>query len=120
MPENEPVGEIEEGVDADHLAARIHQRSAGVAGVDGGIGLDEFARLIAIRFRVGPVQRADDAARHAELESIGIAEGQHHLARVQIPGVAPRNAGQIVPVDLDDGKIRQRVGADQLRRDRYR
>ena len=30
----------DEGVDPDHLAVRVHQRAAAVAGVDGGVGLD--------------------------------------------------------------------------------
>ena len=29
------------GVDADQLAAAVDQRAAGVAGIDGGVGLDE-------------------------------------------------------------------------------
>ena len=30
------------GVDADELAARVHQRAAGIAAVDRGVGLDEI------------------------------------------------------------------------------
>jgi hypothetical protein len=37
----------EEGVDADQFAARVDQRAAGVAGVDGRVGLDELAGLAA-------------------------------------------------------------------------
>ena len=29
------------GIDADHLAAEVEQRTAGVARIDGGVGLDE-------------------------------------------------------------------------------
>ena len=42
----------DEGVDADQLAVRVHQRAAGVAGIDGGVGLDEvagLARVIGVR-----------------------------------------------------------------------
>jgi len=45
-------------VDADHLAVEIEQRPAGVAGIDGGVGLDE--RHVVIAGQVA-AQRADDA-----------------------------------------------------------
>ena len=35
------------GVHADHLAGAGHQRTAGVAGVDGRIGLNESLELVA-------------------------------------------------------------------------
>ncbi len=48
----------DEGVDADQFAMRIHQRSAGVAGVDGGVGLDEVAGLAAVFVSRGWAGRA--------------------------------------------------------------
>ncbi len=106
----------DERVDADQFAVRVDQRSAGVAGVDGGVGLDEvarFARVVAVR--VGPVERADDAARDRELEvAEGAAEGEHGLAGMQLRRVAPGDAGQVVRVDLDDGEVVELVDADQL------
>ena len=45
-------------VDADHFAARVEQRAAGVAVVDGRVGLDE---VVERRFADVAVQRADDA-----------------------------------------------------------
>ena len=33
------------GVDADQLAVRVDQRAAGIAEIDGGIGLDEILEI---------------------------------------------------------------------------
>src|SRR5208282_3954360 len=75
----------EEGVDPDQLAAGIYQRSAGVAGVDRSIGLDELAGLAAIAgIGIRTIQRADDAAGYGELESVGIAERQHSLSGMKL------------------------------------
>ena len=50
------------GVDADELAARVDQRAAGVARVDGGVGLDEVLVGREPPFEAAP-GRADDAER---------------------------------------------------------
>ena len=54
----------EKGVDTNQLTMRIHQRATGVSRVDRRVGLNKSARLArVIPKRVGPVDRADDAAR---------------------------------------------------------
>ncbi len=40
------------GVDADQFAAIVHQRAAGIAGVDGGVGLDEV--FVLLDSEIGP------------------------------------------------------------------
>ena len=35
---------------------------------------------------------------------------------MQLRGISQGHAGQVASVDLDDGKIRERIGADELRR----
>ena len=109
----------DEGVDADQLAMRIDQRSAGVAGVDGGVGLDEVAGLARIvGIRIGAIEGADDAARDRELEvAEGAAEGEHGLAGMEPGGVAPGDAGQVFRVDLDDREIVELVDADEFGRE---
>ncbi len=42
---------VDRGVDADDLARAVHERAAGVAGVDGRIGLDQVVQLLAARLR---------------------------------------------------------------------
>ncbi len=66
---------------------------------------------------IGTVQRADDAARHGEAKSQRIAECEYGLAGMQLRGISQRHAGQVGSVDLDDGKIGERIGTDQLRRE---
>ena len=106
----------DEGVDSHHLAVRVDQRAAGVAGIDGRVSLDKVAGLARIvTVRIGPVEAADNAARDGEGEvAEGIAEGQHRLAGVQLGGVAPGNAGQVVRIDFDDRDVVEFVHSDQL------
>ena len=56
------------GVDADHLPEPVQERTAGVAVVDRGVGLDRVVDREVVRRRHLPVERADDAARHGSLE----------------------------------------------------
>ena len=37
------------GVNADHLATRVQQRAAGIAGIDGRVGLDGVINVSALR-----------------------------------------------------------------------
>src|SRR5438270_5915032 len=74
----------QERVDANHFTMRIHQRSPGIAGIDGCVGLDEFARFASIiTVRVRTVQRAHNAASYGETEIKRVAKGQNGLSRLQ-------------------------------------
>ena len=96
---------------------RIHQRAAGVAGIDGRVGLDVAARLARIiRIGIGPVDGADDAAGDRELEvAEGAAKGKHGLAGFQLGRVSPDDGGKVGCVHLEHGKIGELVDADDLR-----
>jgi len=79
MPAKDPEEEIR-NVLMPISSPRVHQSSAGISGIDGSIGLDELARLAPVAgVRIGTVERADDAARHREAVSVGIAEREHRL-----------------------------------------
>src|SRR5215470_2905820 len=55
----------QERVNADHFAARIHQRAAGVARVNGRIGLNELPWLAGVvLIGVRAIQRTHDSASH--------------------------------------------------------
>ena len=57
---------------------RVEQRAAGVARIDGGVGLDE----VVVRALVDvPPERADDAGGHRVLEAEGVADRDHPLRR---------------------------------------
>ncbi len=76
------------------VAVHIHQRAARVAGVDGGVGLDEV--LKGVDAQLAAAQRADDAAGHRLAHAKGVANGQHLVAHGQGVGVAQRDHGQLV------------------------
>ena len=69
------------GVDADEPALDIHQRAAGVAGVDGRVGLDEV--LIVLDAEVAAARGADDARGDGLADAEGIADGEHDVAHLR-------------------------------------
>ena len=89
------------------------QRPAGVAGIDGRIGLDSFVDVRAFRAADGP-QRADDAARHRSRQSKGIADGEGLLADLQVLGIAQYRGNDAGRVDLNDRQIMAAVASDHL------
>ncbi len=76
----------DEGGDADDFAARVEQRAAGVAGIDGGVGLDGVFDRGAGRAADG-ADGADDAAGHGAGEAEGIADGVDLLADDEVAGI---------------------------------
>ncbi len=76
---------IDRGVDADQPAVEVDQRAAGIAGIDGGVGLDE--ELIIADADLGARQRRDDAVRHGLADAERIADRQHHVADLQVVGI---------------------------------
>ena len=62
------------------LAVGGHQRAAGIAGIDGGVGLDE--ELIVAGADLGARQRRDDAHGHGLADAEGIADRQHQVAHL--------------------------------------
>ena len=77
-------GRVDRGVDADHLARRVEQRAAGIAGVDRGIGLDEVVEGAGADL---PPAGRDDARGDGAAEAEGIARRQH-------PGPDPGGGGR--------------------------
>src|SRR5690349_14479431 len=66
------------GVDADQLALEVHQRAAGVARVDRGVGLDE---VLVAAAEAGAAGGADDAGGHGLAEAERVADRDHEVAR---------------------------------------
>ena len=69
------------GVDADEPPAEIDQRAARIAGIDGGVGLDE--ELVVGDADLGARHRRDDAVGDGLADREGIADGEHHVADLQ-------------------------------------
>ena len=74
------------GVDADEMAVHIDERTAGIAGIDGGVGLNEELVVGDADLRAG--ERRDNAARHRLPHAERIADGEHEVADFEAVGVA--------------------------------
>ncbi len=97
------------GVDADQVARAVYQRAARVAGVDGGIGLNEvFERVDA---EVSALQRADDPHRHGLADAEGVADRQHHVADVHMVQGAEGDRRQVRELDLEHREVAVGIGA---------
>ena len=64
----------------------IDERAAGIAGIDGGIGLDE--ELVVGDADLGTRHRRDDAVGHGLADAERIADGEHEVADLQRVGIA--------------------------------
>ena len=97
-------------VNADHFAVDVQQRTAGVAGIDAGIRLDQIVVLLRSTDLDFAMQGTDDPSRHGVLVAKGIPQGDDRLAGHQIAGDATGHHRQgIVGVDLDDRQIHHGV-----------
>ena len=100
------------GVDAHQLAAQVDQRAARVAGVDGGIGLDEV--LVAHAGHVAAAHRRDDARGHGLAEAERIAKRHHEVADLERAAVGQRHRREVLGGDAHERDVGFRVGADEL------
>src|SRR5690606_6796496 len=117
-------------VDADDLPACVDERTAGVAGVVGGVGLDHVqvvAPLAATVWHELAAERADDAGGHRrfrarEQDAEGIADGNDPFADHQVVGVPQRRHWQGFGTaagedDPEHGEVADFVEADDLGRE---
>src|ERR1022692_3914618 len=101
------------GIDADELAADVQQRAAAIAGVDGGVGLQEM------RKRHGRVHiallGADDARRDGGLIAERRTDGNGPIAHLHGVGIAHLGHGQVLLVfHADHRQVRGGVHAHHL------
>ena len=98
-------------VDAHHLATRVEQRAARVAGVHRHVGLQERHKgFIGQRAALG----ADHASSHRVLKAKGRANGQHPLAHFQLLAAAQLDDRQILGLDLQHRDVGLGVRAQHL------
>ena len=101
------------GGDADDLALRIKQGAAGVARVDGGIGLDHADDGIVrgdLPVDTAYVTHGLGGGQGAQ----GIADGNHHVADVQLRAAADGGGAQAGSVHLQHRQVIGGVEADDL------
>ena len=106
MPCDPPEREKYRCIDAEHPAGHVHQGAAGIAGIDGRIGLDEH-----LGFRLGDLRaakRRNDAAGYRLADAEGIADGQHQIAHFGAVGILKLEVGKapLGALDLEHGKVR--------------
>ena len=109
---------------ADDVAVGVHQRAAGVARLDVGVGLDQAVQLL--RAAVGLVARDDllverehGAGGHRRLAAVaaGVADAHDGVADGQRRGITDAGRRQARRVlQLDEGDVVRRVVADHGRR----
>src|SRR5208283_1347065 len=103
---------VDGGVDADEPAFDIHERAAGVAGVDGGVGLDEV--FIVFDAEVAAAGGADDAGGDGLADAEGVSDGEHDVPDLGFVAVGHGDDGEVFGVNLDDGDIGLGVAANDL------
>ena len=97
-------------VDAGQVAIGIHQRAAGVAGVDRGVGLDEV--FVVVQAQLITPGGADDAHGHGLADAERVADGQGHVADADVVGAADGDRRQVFQIDLQHREVGFRVAAD--------
>ncbi len=105
------------GGQADHLAARVHERPARAAAVECGIRLDHVIDRRAVRGRVPALQRTDDARRDRAALTERIPDGDDCVAHSDVVGVAEskRHEGARAHLDLEDREVGGGVDTDDAR-----
>src|SRR5262249_36758369 len=104
------------GVDADNLTSQVNQGTAGVARIDGCIGLQEAVELGTRAADAAAILRAIYACGYGRVKSEGAADGEHPVADVHAIGVAELGGWEFLPCfNLDDGEICVLVNADHFR-----
>ena len=104
---------IEHGVDADKFATCVHQGTARVARIDGGISLNE-------RFYAILIERASLCAYNTCGNCIGkverVAYSQYPFAHLDILAVGNGDGRQVLAVYLYECKVGSLVGTDDASR----
>jgi hypothetical protein len=98
-------------VDSHQPAFEVHQRAAGIPGIDGSIGLDE----VFITFYTEPAatQGADDTAGDGLAEAEGIADGHDEVPHPHPVRIGEADLGEILRLDLEHSQIHLLIGSNQ-------
>src|SRR6185312_12125419 len=100
-------------VDADHLARQVDERTARVARVDAGVGLQVILDLIGMHATT--TLAAQHTCRQRVVETERRADRQNPVAYAQFARVGKRRGWQIFGFDLHDSQIYCRVRSNDLR-----
>ena len=91
------------------LPAQVDQRATRIAGIDGGVGLDE--ELIVGDADLGARHRRNDAVGHGLADGERIADGEHDVADLQRVGIGELERGKALVLRLEPQhrEIRARI-----------
>ena len=99
------------GIDAYQTAFEVEQGATAVAGVDGGVGLDQVGEHAALAAD-GAAQGRDHARGDGVVEAEGVADGDDGLAGHEVGGIAQGHGGQVMgALDLQHGQVEVRFRA---------
>src|SRR5690606_6287943 len=98
---------------ADQITVRRYQCAAGVAWIDGGIGLDEIFE--GGQSELGAAGGADNALGNGLTNAEWITDGEHHIADLGSIGATDIDHWQVLESDPQDRQIGVRIGAYQGR-----
>src|SRR5207247_670238 len=87
------------GIDANQFTAAVDERTAGVAGIDRSIRLNEV--LIVFDAEASTAGSADDSHGHRLAETKGIAHGERDIADVHFGRIAQSHVREVSGIDLD-------------------
>ncbi len=112
MPIDPPEGEIDRGVDADHLAGEVEHRAAGIAAVDRCVGLQE----IVIGSGMDIARRGrDDPGSDRAAEAKRVADRQHPIADPGLGRIAPaRRRQRRLGIDFQQRQIADLIAPDDV------
>ena len=111
---------LDERVDTHKLAVIVNERAAGVARVDGGIGLDHVGIdgvTVGRAHGRGAIERRDDTRGDRLLVAERRADRHDPLAHVELGGITDlnrRELGGVCVLELDDGQVARSVVAHEL------
>ena len=112
MPIEPPDGEMIAVLMPIDLAVEVEQRSAGIAAVDGGVGLDVVVVGAGIDVAVA---RRDDARGHGAAEAERVADRDYPFAEPQLVGIAELHGlERLLGLDPQHRQIDLGVLADQF------
>src|SRR5438445_2969191 len=108
-------GQNHRRVHAHDFPARIDELPAGVARVQGRVGLDDDVDEPAGIGTERPAERADHARSHRAFEAVRIANGDGELADADVLRFTQGRGGEVGRVNAQAGEVGVRVLADQVR-----
>ena len=103
------------GVDSDDLPTRGDERTARVAGVQRGIGLDDVIDEAARARPKRAAERAHNARSYRRLKAVRVANGNDQLAHANGLRVPQRRRHNLWRIDSEHGKVGVRVPAYEVR-----